>query len=193
MAVVYRHRRKDNLEIFYVGIGKNLRRPYRKDERSRWWRSIVNKVDYTVEILAEDLSWKDACELEVLLIKEYGRKDLREGLLCNMTDGGEGATGVSLSKEHKRKIGEAQKRLFPNGNLENLKKAWASTRGKRLSKERIAKISKIVLQYNKNGEFIKEFKSGSEVLRELGIDHVGKVCNNKQKTAGGFIWKYKNK
>ena len=66
-TTVYRHRRLDTNEIFYVGIGRE-RRPYSKKDRNEHWKNIVSKYGYTVEIIAEDLSKEDACELEVFLI-----------------------------------------------------------------------------------------------------------------------------
>jgi len=91
MAIVYRHRRIDTNEIFYIGIGKNKSRAYQKSKskRSTFWLNIVNKTDYQVEIIAEELTWEEACELEIFLINEYGRKDLGTGSLVNMSEGGE--------------------------------------------------------------------------------------------------------
>ena len=37
---------------------------------------------------------------------------------------------------------------------------------------------------------IKEFNSISEAEKELRIFTIKKVLYNKQKSAGGFIWKY---
>lgn len=99
MALVYRHRRLDTNEIFYVGIGVRENRPYSKKNRNKYWRNIINKTNYEVEILVTDLSWEDACELEILLIKEYGRKDLKTGCLVNMTDGGEGVAGATYTRK----------------------------------------------------------------------------------------------
>lgn len=73
--VVYRHRRLDTNDVFYIGIGDN-KRAYNKNARSVYWKRIVKKHGYNVEILVTDLSREDACELEILLIQEYGRKDL---------------------------------------------------------------------------------------------------------------------
>lgn len=89
MKVVYRHRRLDTGDIFYIGIG-NKKRAYNKKSRPKHWNNIVNKYGYTVEIIAEDLSKEDACELEIFLISLYGRRDLGKGNLINLTDGGDG-------------------------------------------------------------------------------------------------------
>lgn len=59
--------------------------------------------------------------------------------------------------------------------------------------ERIAKsISKSVLQFTKNGEFVKEWSSTHQIQRDLGFyqSSITKCCNGKLKTAYGFIWKY---
>jgi group I intron endonuclease len=53
---------------------------------------------------------------------------------------------------------------------------------------------KSVLQYDLQGNFIKEWNSMSEALLFVnnGIgDSIGACCRNKQKTAYGFKWKYK--
>ena len=61
--------------------------------------------------------------------------------------------------------------------------------------QRIAeKCSKLVLQYEKSGEFVKEWKSLMDVCRNLGYDKsaISACCNEKRKSAYGFFWKYKN-
>ena len=66
-TLVYRHRRLDTFEIFYIGIG-SIKRAYLKHGRNKHWNNIVNKTNYQVEIIAENLDWETACELEILLI-----------------------------------------------------------------------------------------------------------------------------
>jgi len=46
---------------------------------------------------------------------------------------------------------------------------------------------KAILQFDKQNNFIKEWKCG----RDTKIKHVYDVCNGKRKTAGGYIWRYK--
>ena len=129
--VVYRHRRNDDGTVFYVGIG-NKQRPYTKSKRSSYWKNIVDKSGYSIEILAEDLSLDNAIELEILLIKEYGRKDIRTGILCNLTDGGEGT--LNVSPEVRKIISESRKgvRNLPIGykrSAEFCKKVSESKKG----------------------------------------------------------------
>ena len=57
----------------------------------------------------------------------------------------------------------------------------------------IKHISKSVLQYTKDNKFVKEYISTMEVERQTKIYHgsIVNCCNHKLKSAGGYIWKYK--
>lgn len=54
--------------------------------------------------------------------------------------------------------------------------------------------SKTVLQYGLDGSFIKEYGGVLEAARVTGLGRSGisSNCRGEQKTAHGFIWKYKN-
>ena len=54
--------------------------------------------------------------------------------------------------------------------------------------------SKPIIQYDKDGNFIREWECANDVERVLGISnkHIGSVCLGKRKSCGGYIWKYKN-
>lgn len=53
--------------------------------------------------------------------------------------------------------------------------------------------TKSVLQFDKNMNFIQEFKSIREAARQLNLDSstISKVCRDVNKTHGGYIFKYK--
>jgi len=108
MYTIYIHKRKTDNVIFYVGIGNTVRSKV-KTGRSQFWRNEVSKHGYTVEILSKNLTWENAQESEIRLIKLYGRRDLGLGTLVNLTDGGDGAPGVIPSKETRNKISESMK------------------------------------------------------------------------------------
>ncbi len=107
MAVVYQHRRLDTNEIFYIGIGLTISRSESKKNRNIYWHRIVEKYGYDVEVLHTGISWEQSCELEMMYIKKYGRKDLGLGLLVNLTDGGEGMK--NFSDITLKKMSDAQK------------------------------------------------------------------------------------
>lgn len=85
-----------------------------------------------------------------------------------------------------------------NNAVENLE--WCTceynqnygTRNERISE----KNSKPVLQFDLQGNFIREWPSGLKVEEETGIDSgsISKCCQGRYgfKTAGSFIWKFKN-
>ena len=58
---------------------------------------------------------------------------------------------------------------------------------------RTEKCSKVVLQFDLNDNFIKEYPSTHQVERELGFaqGNIVSCCNGRCKTAYGFIWRYK--
>lgn len=54
--------------------------------------------------------------------------------------------------------------------------------------------AKKVLQFTKNGKFIKEWNCIRDVEKELGINHsnISSCCKGKlYKSVGGYIWRYK--
>ena len=55
-------------------------------------------------------------------------------------------------------------------------------------------VNQIVLQFDLNNILIKEWSSISLAQRTLKIQHISECCRNvnNYKTAGGYIWKYKN-
>lgn len=131
MAYIYKHIRKDNNNVFYIGIGNDsdYKRAIDKKSRNRYWNFIVKKVGFEFEIIEDNLSWEDACEKEKYWIKKYGRKDLNEGNLVNMTDGGEGLNNPSTE------IKEKYKKLYSN-------KTFIERFGEEKAKEIGNKISK---------------------------------------------------
>lgn len=63
-----------------------------------------------------------------------------------------------------------------------------------LQKRYPASVRKAVLQYSLVGEFIREWPNAYAASRGLGMSingDIGLVCKGKKKSAGGFIWKYK--
>lgn len=152
-VMVYQHRRLIDDEIFYIGIGVKGR-PYTKRGRNKHWISYTNKYEYIVDILFENLTWEEACIKEKSLILYYGRRDLKEGTLVNMTDGGEGVLGVckTLTAETKRKIGDKSKgRTHSEDTRQKMSDAL---KGRIVSQETREKISK----GNKNKKLSVEHK-----------------------------------
>lgn len=89
--------------------------------------------------------------------------------------------GIKLSEEHKAKL-RKPKSESAKANMRKPK-----------SEEHIAKLSKIVLQFTKDGVFVAKYKSVMDVCRQCGFSNssISQCCNGKLKHAYGFIWRYK--
>ena len=76
--------------------------------------------------------------------------------------------------------------------MQNCGKIGGKIAGK--SPSRIEKISIPILQFTKEGTFIKEWQSVNEACRKLGIgsSSICQCCKDKCKQAGGFRWTYKD-
>jgi hypothetical protein len=145
MIQVYRHRSKLDDSVFYVGICKNKRRPFVKTGRNSLWQNVSKKHGYYVEIIANCEKWEDACELESLLISEYGRRDLNHGNLVNMTDGGDGTVNTKYSEKRKESISKKMKGHLVTTETrfkisEALKGKPSGMLGKKMSDEHKSKI-----------------------------------------------------
>jgi len=169
MAYVYRHIRLDKNEPFYIGIGsdKKYKRAYKKIQRNIFWNRIVNKTDYEVEILIDDLTWEEACEKEKEFISLYGRRDLKSGTLVNLTNGGEGMLGSIVKDETKIKLSKANKGF--KHSEETKKKMSLSRLGKKHSQETKNKISQNKLNITE------------ETRRKLSEANRGKKLSEEQK------------
>jgi hypothetical protein len=188
MAIVYQHKRKDTNEVFYVGIGKSNKRAYCKIKRNAHWYNIVNKIGYDIEILYENISWEEACEKEVELIKKYGRMDLKHGSLVNMSDGGDGLHNPS--QETKKKMSEAKKgHKQSEEHIKNVSKAllnhigyWKGKTRSDETKKKISEAAKMMPYETKNkmseskkrkvstlnGEIV--FESGRAAAKHYGVN-----------------------
>lgn len=110
-------------------------------------------------------------------------------------------TGVALSESHRKNIGKTK-----IGNTYNKGKKWTSDQIERISKIRKSNLSnckrfgelniskrKSVIQIDLiTNIVIRKFESMCQVFNELKIDRksIKKVCEGKNKTAGGFFWQY---
>jgi len=156
MAIVYQHRRLDTNEIFYIGIELDTnkrkaigKRAFVKYHRSKYWDNIVNKTDYSIEILFNDLTNEESKEIEKYLIKFYGRRDLGLGSLVNLTDGGDGCVNLIISDYHKNQIRKNLKNIPRTKKVKD--KISNSNKGKIRTLEHRKKYSILLKQKYKEG------------------------------------------
>lgn len=196
---IYYLHKGDNIP-FYIGKTGDL------SQRLREHRN--KKGECFIEVL-EEVNIDEWIEKEKLYIKKY--LDLGY-ILNNQNFGGGGSkTGTKKhSKESKLKLSKSRKgKKLSQKTKDKIyteirnNKISESLKGRKFSKEHIKNLSKAkinktsnstkpILQFDLKENFIKEWHSITEAKKELGRGDIQGCVLGKAKTAGGFIWKYKN-
>lgn len=103
----------------------------------------------------------------------------------------ESKKGKPLTENHKQRISEGLKGRKPSEK--SIQRLIEYNKTRDCPENLLKKVSKPVLQYDINMNFIDEYPSATAASRQTGIDNslISKCCNNRIKTAKGYIWKYK--
>lgn len=101
---VYKHFIKETNEVFYVGRGKNTR-AYDRTGRNLYWKRIVNKYGYEVEIVRDDLGLEESKILEIELIARFKPR-------ANLTKGGDGTAGYKFDPDFVKERNQKNKNLW---------------------------------------------------------------------------------
>lgn len=162
------------------------------------WENIVH------DVLCTGLSKEEAEKKEVELILFYNSTNPAKGY--NVESGGN--VHKHLSEATKEKLRQAN--LGKRHSEETKRKISASNKGKRtMTQEQLRKMrlgrkynftpwnkgktisTTAVVQYDKEGNVIKEYINCHDAQKQTNISHIYAACKGKRKTAGGFVWKLK--
>lgn len=211
MAYVYRHIRLDTNQVFYIGIGSSpyYKRAKSKLDRNDFWKRIVNKTDYKIEILFDELTKEEAIEKEIEFIALYGRSNLGKGTLCNLINGGEGTNTLVLSDASRKKMSKSQMgnkkyllRTTPQEEINN--KIGLANKGKTRTQEFKQKISNYFKEHGhpcagtkfsqERKDKIRASKQKFEVVQKDLEGNIVKIWEStKSVKQGGFyqasVWK----
>lgn len=181
---------------------RKLKEGYTHNYRCNWinkeiregYNIVIEEIDCIED--STNTLWQSIETMWIGLLRSWGFK------LVNLTNGGEGVSGLVQSEESNRKRSIA---LLGTYRPEEVKQKIAKTNtGKVVSDETKQKIKQIITELqgrricqfnNITGEFIKEWESIKEAATFYNTDpsNIMNCCKNKNNrtTAVGYIWKYK--
>lgn len=209
---VYVHRRKTDGRIFYVGKGSGNRATL-KGGRNSYWQKIVAKHGFVSEMYRSGLTESCAHSIEKMLIAA------NRSALVNVTDGGEGASGLVHTAISKNKMSGPRPnakafwlgKSMPEGMKEKFRQAKLGKpqSPEHAAKSRIAKLGKSQpLSAREATRLLKSkaikssdgavFASATDAARKMS-DRLGVNCSQGnismaatgiRKTAYGLSWEY---
>lgn len=189
MYYTYGHYTPDG-RLFYIGKGHG-RRAYIFHKRNNYWNHIIAKHGKPiVRIIAKGLSEAEAFLHEIKLIKMYKSAGI---VLCNLSDGGEGPSGLKHSEEFKAKISNLHKGNKWRLGLPSSEKQKAVTKqfmqGNTYGKGNTTQRKWIWVGTNiKTGEIVRFI--GEQKMKSAGLQHANiiKCLNGQRKSHKGYTW-----
>lgn len=179
MFYIYAYYEPERAEPFYIGKGTGNRSNEHlketclnlNDRFHKKLRKLINDgFQPDIEIIVDNLNETDSFEIERRLIKQYGKIE-NGGTLYNMTDGGEGISGLNHSQEsiEKMRMASTGRKLSVearNKISQNSIDSWTDQRRKEQS-ERL-KSNNLNKQYaNTLKRPIRQLLYG-KIIREFG-------------------------
>lgn len=172
----------DTGQPFYVGKGSHRRMYEHNRIRNRLTNPLLkaklcklhksNKPIVYEKVLI-NATEEEAFKKEVADIATYGKKIDGTGILCNLTDGGEGSN-LSWTPERRKQKSKSMK-------------------GKR---GYLPIVAKSVSQFTLDGQHLADFPSAkvaSEKIKEANQSYITQCCKDKRRSSGGFLWAYKGR
>ena len=176
---------KDNIP-FYIGKTNNPTLRLRNHKKK-----LGIAIDLIVIDIVENKQWKFWEQYWICQFKAWGFK------LKNKNNGGGGPeqyTEEQKQKMRKPKPGAGKKGARDESFKQKLRKPKSDSHKNNISKSQKGKPKpgkyKIILQYDLENNFIKEWSSIQEASQCIKGD-IGAAVRGKQKIAGNFVWKAK--
>ena len=175
---VYEHIRRDTGAVFYIGKGHGNRHCSNRN-RNQYWHNVVNKAGgFDSRVVVKDQSE------ELILLAEIEKINQLRMLgvaLVNLTDGGEGVTGLKHSEESKRAMSKNRKGKIYKHTPESIEKIRQANTGVVFSDERKEKLrqkalGRKMLPHVREAlnERMKSFKQSEETKEHLRQVNLGR-------------------
>lgn len=200
-------------KVFYVGKGKNDRFSHHFTKKSNNHHKVntINEIISLGEKVIVKIVYRTNCEIDAFnkeseLILKYGRRDMKNGLLTNLTNGGDGASGYipttevrekwsklrkgdkngmydrSHSDESKLKMTETRLRKYKSGEIQPTKHTDEFRRN--LSERNTKNVDdNLIIELNRNGLSVNEIVKETDITREIILNRLLKynLPNNSKK------------
>ena len=193
MYTVYQHRNLRNGKSY---VGMTSRKPNERwrsgkgyKNNLRMWKDIKESnwnTDWEHNIIGKFEDKQEALNIEEMFIWLFDSTN--EGYNISTYDrNSDKRTDKTRRKNSEAHTGEKNP-MYGKHHSEDTKRKMSEAH-----KEKIYASTKPILQFSKNGELIAEYSSLTEASRQTGCSapHICSCCKGKRKSAGGFIWRYK--
>jgi hypothetical protein len=172
--------------------------------KDAWIRSLSDKdLIPAVEIVFDNLTEQEACEVEIELINLFGRQDLGQGQLKNGTNGGGGTKGFVASKEFRERQSKRMEGYVTSNEtkakISKSKKgqvSWCKGKTGIFSDEALSKIQKNQPQRKsievfKNNVSVGVYVTINEACRQLNLvrTSVSSTLSGRNKSHKGYTFK----
>lgn len=188
----------------YIGKGKGNRyKDHLTDCRNKIFENKIaywsrNGIEPMIEFIETELTEQEAWDLETSIIKSIGRLDKGEGPLLNLTDGGEGASGIVpwnkgkktqdyMSPEAREKLNEKLKGMKkPKGHGEKVSAALKGKAKSESHKKALSEALKGNEPWNKGKTGVQESWAKGKTFtdehkKKLSESHKGRANTEEQK------------
>jgi group I intron endonuclease len=190
-----------------------------KSHKISWIQKLKrNNLKPIIEEVESGISTYDfACEREIFWIKKHfdggynltnsntgGNKNkiMSESVRKKMSESRKKYiedNPVLISEETRKRISASTKKRFENPlEIEKLKISNKKYEDSKTEEEKLNDIlkqdCKSVLKFDRDMNLVDEFPSIRDAMRKTGIhrSNIKKCCDEKVKSAGGFIWRFKD-
>lgn len=183
---LYAHQNLINNKI-YIGISKDIKKRWRNKEKGYMHCDKIYNAfkkygwnNFSHIIICDGLTKEEACKREKAMIFLFKFS----GMSYNITDGGEGTSGIIRSEEHKQILRERMT-------------------GRVVTEETRAKLSKTHRELHLTGKkiyafdiktkkLVKEYPTIGDAANDVGIafSSICRAAKGERPSAGGYIWSY---
>jgi hypothetical protein len=192
---------------FYIGKGidqrylQHFREIAYKKSTNKHKTNTIKKIiksnnDVIIDIIFTSNNEEECFNKEIELIKLYGRRNNKTGILTNLTEGGDGSSGREILEETRTKISNTRKQKIQNGSIVPAKHSQEHRQKLRVDNAGGRATSKPIYQIDTNGNVIKEWPSSRQAGIGLGIKcwrNISHVANKlKGRKIKGFYWRWIN-